>query len=192
MVANGEAGLDAFPERLRPYRYLLSPTLDTQRFDAAFLSAQLDARVQDLGSPAAALVEPLIPADPTLETLVLAERWQPANAPQRLHGVWFDQAGKQALLAVQTRAAGFDPTGQQQAVAAIRAAFAEARGGSTSSLSMTGPGAFSVEVGGRTQREAGRIGTLDTVLFALLLAVAYRSWTVEPPDGAGSWRSDDR
>ena len=24
-------GLDAFPERLRPYRYLLSPTLDTQR-----------------------------------------------------------------------------------------------------------------------------------------------------------------
>ncbi len=41
---------------------------------------------------------------------------------------------------------------------------------------MTGPGAFSVEVGGRTQREASRIGSLDTVLFVLLLALAYRSW----------------
>src|SRR5688500_19979091 len=34
LVANGgDAGLDAIPQRLRPYRYLLSPTLDTQPFD---------------------------------------------------------------------------------------------------------------------------------------------------------------
>ena len=177
LVANGDdAGLEAIPERLRPYRYLLSPTLDSEAFDADYLRAQLDARVQDLGSPAATLIEPLLPADPTLETLVLAENWQPETAPQRLHGVWFDAAGERALLAVQTKAAGFDPTGQQQAVAAIEAAFADARGDSASRLTMTGPGAFSVEVGGRTQREAGRIGTLDSVLFALLLALAYRSW----------------
>ena len=140
LVANGAAaGLDAIPGRLRPYRYLLSPTLDSQAFDADYLGAQLDARVQDLGSPAAAMIEPLVPADPTLETLVLAQSWQPANGPQRKHGVWFDAAGKQALLAVQTRAAGFDPTGQQLAVAAIEQAFAEARGDSTSQLTLTGP-----------------------------------------------------
>src|SRR3546814_11979330 len=28
LVANGDAGLDAIPENLRPYRYLLPPTLD--------------------------------------------------------------------------------------------------------------------------------------------------------------------
>ena len=50
-------------------------------------------RVQDLGSPTAGLIEPLLPADPTLEMLKLAERWQPASAPQRLHGVWFNRAG---------------------------------------------------------------------------------------------------
>jgi predicted exporter len=56
-VANGgEAGLDAIPERLRPYRYLLSPTLDSQRFDAGTLRDELQQRVQDLGSPAAALI----------------------------------------------------------------------------------------------------------------------------------------
>ena len=42
--------MEAFPERLRPYRYLLSPTLDTQRFDAAYLSDQLAARAAPASS----------------------------------------------------------------------------------------------------------------------------------------------
>lgn len=177
LVANGaDLGLDAIPERLRPYRYLLSPTLDTQSFDAAYLGEELQARVQDLGSPAAAMLEPLLPNDPTLETLKLAEAWQPANAPQRLHGVWFDRAGREALLALETRAAGFDPTGQQTAVDAIRAAFAQARGASKARLTLSGPGAFSVEIGGRTAREASLIGTIDSLVFVLLLWLAYRSW----------------
>lgn len=178
LVANGEGGLEAFPERLLPYRYLLSPTLDTHRFDAAYLGEQLQARVQDLGSPAAAFVEPLVPRDPTLETLALAEAWEPANAPQRLHGVWFDRAGREALLAVQTRAAGFDPTGQRDAVDAIRAAFDTARGTGQGTLDLTGPGAFSVEIAGRTEREASWIGLVDTIGLLLLLFVAYRNWKV--------------
>jgi predicted exporter len=67
LAANGDhAGLESVPERLRPYRYLLSPTLDTQPLDAAFLHDELQQRVQDLGSPAADLVEPLLPSDPSL------------------------------------------------------------------------------------------------------------------------------
>ena len=176
-VSNGDAGaLEAIPQRLRPYRYLLSPTLDTQAFDSAYLRSELDQRVQDLGSPAAALIEPLLASDPTLETLKLAESWQPANAPQRLHEVWFDRAGKQALLVAETKAAGFDPTAQEAAVGAVNAAFAKARGASKSKLTATGPGAFSVEIGGRTQREASLIGSIDTIGLVLLLWIAYRSW----------------
>ena len=94
LFANGSAGgLESIPERLRPYRYLLSDSFDDDALDADYLRAQLEARVQDLGSPAASLVEPLIGADPTLETLVLADAWQPATAPQHLYGVWFDRAG---------------------------------------------------------------------------------------------------
>ena len=176
LVSNGEAALDAIPERLRPYRYLLSPTLDTQPLDADYLREELALRVQDLGSPAASLIEPLLPSDPTLETLKLAETWQPANAPQRVHDVWFDRAGKRALLVVETRAAGFDPTGQETAVRAIETAFAEAKGNTRSRLEMTGPGAFSVEIGGRTEREASLIGTVDGIGLVLLLLIAYRSW----------------
>ena len=176
-VANGgDIGLDAIPEHLRPYRYLLSPTLDDGRFDADALRDELQQRVQDLGSPAAALIEPLLPADPTLETLKLAESWQPANAPQRLYDVWFDAKGKEALLAVQTVAPGFDPTGQQVAVNALQSAFAKAKGDSNSRMELSGPGAFSVEIGGRTQREASWIGSFDTIGLIVLLILAYRSW----------------
>lgn len=177
LVANGsESAADAIPAHLRPYRYLLAPTLDAQSFDRAFLAEELAQRVQDLGSPASGLIEPLLPSDPTLETLKLAESWQPADAPQRLHGVWFDRTGREALLAIETRAAGFDPKGQQQAVDAIRAASGDVRGGRNSRLTISGPGAFSVEIGGRTAREASWIGTIDSLIFVLLLWLAYRSW----------------
>ncbi|NUS37580.1 MAG: MMPL family transporter, partial [Lysobacter sp.] len=177
LVANGgNVGLDAIPARLRPYRYLLTDSFDAHPLDAAALRDALDARVQDLGSPAAGLVEPLLPSDPTLETLHLAERWVPANAPQRLHDVWFDRAGKEALLVAQTVAPGFDPNGQQQAVAEVQSAFDAVRGTAHTRMTLTGPGAFAVEISGRTQREAGWIGTVDTLSLIILLWVAYRSW----------------
>nr|WP_254459575.1 MMPL family transporter [Xanthomonas sacchari] len=179
LVANGaDAGLDAIPERLLPYRYLLSDSFDAKPLDTPTLRDALQARLQDLGSPAAAMVEPLLPRDPTLEVLHLAERLQPAGGPQQRDGVWFDRAGKDALLVAQTRAAGFDPTGQQRAVDAIHAAFAKVSAGTRSKLTLTGPGAFSVEIGGRTQNEAQWIGTLDTVGLIVLLLVAYRSWKI--------------
>ena len=65
-VANGgDANLDAIPESLRAYRYLLTPGFEAQPLDAAYLAGQLDERLQDLGSPVAAMIEPLFPSDPT-------------------------------------------------------------------------------------------------------------------------------
>jgi predicted exporter len=176
LVANGDADFSAIPERLRPYRYVLSPRAADGGLSRASLGDALAQRVADLGSPAASLVEPLIERDPTLEMLHLAERWQPAASPRSVDGVWFTRDGRSALLAVQTAAAGFDPTSQERAVAGIRAAFDAVRGASSSRLVLTGPGAFAVQVAGRTQREASLIGTLDSIAFALLLWIAYRSW----------------
>lgn len=177
MLANGgDTGLDAIPARLRPYRYLLSDRFDAAPLDEETLRRQLQQRVQDLGSPAAALIEPLLPADPTLETLHLAEAWQPSQAPQRQYGVWFDRSGRRALLVAETVAAGFDPDGQAAALAEIDAAFSGIAAGTGARIEATGPGAFSVEVGGRTRREAGWIGTIDSIALVLLLWIAYRSW----------------
>lgn len=83
LVANGtHVGLEAIPARLLPYRYLLTDSFDAAPLDAAQLKQALQLRLQDLGSPAAILVEPLLPRDPTLEVVHLAERLQPLVAPQ--------------------------------------------------------------------------------------------------------------
>lgn len=177
VVANGGmSGLDAIPERLRSYRYLLNGRPNA--LDADGLRVAFQDRLADLGSPAAALIEPLLGSDPTLETLALAEQWQPANAPQTIDGVWFDSAGKKALVLAQTRAAGFDPTSQERAVAAVRAAFESSNvaSGTRTQLTLTGPGAFAVEIGGRTAKEASLIGTVDGIALVILLILAYRSW----------------
>ncbi|WP_165394668.1 MMPL family transporter [Pseudoxanthomonas winnipegensis] len=179
MVANGDVSPgDAIPAKWLPYRFLLTDRYDAHPLDAATLHAELAERVQDLGSPAAEMIEPMLPRDPTLELLYVAQRLQPASTPQLIDGVWFDKAGKRALLVVETVAGGFDPSGQQQAVGGIRAAFEAVAKGSTSQLLLTGPGAFSVEISTRTQNETQWIGMLDTGGLILLLLIAYRSWKI--------------
>jgi len=174
-VANGEGSLEDIPERLLAYRYLLSPTLDDARFDTAFLSEQLHERLRDMASPAAGFLEPLLPRDPTLELLKLAESWQPATQPQLLYDVWFDAAGTEALLVAESRAAGFEPNGQRAAADALRHAFEQARTDATLALETSGPGTFSVLMKERTQAEARRLGTVATIGMVVLLLAAYRS-----------------
>jgi predicted exporter len=173
-VLNGAfdpASLD--PEWL-PYRYLLSPTLDHHALDAAYLSDQLQQRVEDLSSPAATLLKPILPRDPTLEILALAERWSPPKSPATRDGVWFSSDGE-ALLVAQTRGAGFDPAAQGTAIEALNAAFAALPGATNAHLEISGPGYFSVIVSAKTRAEADLIGAVSTVGFVLLLLLAYRS-----------------
>ena len=174
-VANGDSGTNVFPDELLAYRYLLAPTLDHTALDASYLSDQLRERLRDLSSPAAGMLEPWLPRDPTLELLELAETWQPARQPQLLNDVWFDGAGEQALLAVETVAAGFDPQAQREAADGLRAAFESARTDPSLQLTVSGPGAFSVLMKERTQGEAQWLGALATAGMVILLLVAYRS-----------------
>lgn len=174
-VLNGEQGPEDFDEALLPYRYLLSPTFDDTALDADYLYIELRARLQDLGSPAADLVEPWLPRDPTLELLRLAELWQPQNEPVRAFGVWFDDAGAQALLLLETAAAGFDPQGQQHALQVLRETSAAISGEAGVQLEISGPGAFSVLMRERTQSDAMRLSISASLLLLVLLAFAYRS-----------------
>jgi len=174
-VLNGSFDLGALDTSLLPYRYLLSPTLDTQPLDEAYLANQLQQRLDDLSSPAASLLKGLLPRDPTLEVLKLAESWAPAKSPEVREGVWFSSQNE-ALLLVQTVAAGFDPGAQQQAIDGIRHAFDALRGHAGAKLELSGPGYFSVVVGAQTRHQADWIGRISTVGFIALLLLAYRSF----------------
>lgn len=173
-VDNGESPLGDLPEPLMDWRYLLSPGMDGDGLGAPRLRRELQARVRDLLSPAAPLLEPLMTRDPTLEVVKLVEGWVPAAEPAQLDGVWFDEVRGRALLVVQPRAAPFDPDGQQAALEALRAAAAEAGIGAPTNLVVSGPGSFSALMKDRTQAEAQRLGTAATVGMLVLLAVAYR------------------
>lgn len=177
-VSNGETDLSAIPGSLLAYRYLLSPTLDDNRMDAAFLHAQLAERVRDLGSPAAGFLEPWLPRDPTLEILKLAESWLPEKQPQLQNGVWFDSTGREALLVAQTRVAAFDPSGQNAAQSSLERAFEASRTDPALKLESSGPGAFSVLMQRRTEAEAQMYGSVDTIGIIVLLLVAYRSFRI--------------
>jgi predicted exporter len=172
---NGSFDLGALDASLLPYRYLLSPTLDTQSLDEAYLADQLQQRLDDLSSPAAGLLKDLLPRDPTLEVLKLAELWAPAKSPELREGVWFSPQDE-ALLLVQTVAAGFDPGAQQQAIDGIRQAFQALPGSAGAKLDLSGPGYFSVVVGAQTRHQADWIGRVSTVGFIALLLLAYRSF----------------
>jgi predicted exporter len=173
-VLNGAFDPTALDPKWLPYRYLLSPTLDEHALDAAYLSDQLQQRVEDLSSPAATLLKPILPRDPTLEILALAERWSPPKPPATRDGVWFSADGE-ALLLAQTRGAGFDPAAQGAAIDGLNAAFAALPGATTAHLAISGPGYFSVLISAKTRGEADLIGAVSTVGFILLLLLAYRS-----------------
>jgi predicted exporter len=176
-VLNGSGDLTALDPTLLPYRYLLSPTLDEHAFDAAYLRDELQQRMQDLGSPAAEMLKELLPRDPTLETLKLAQRWTPRHAPASRDGVWFS-AHDEALLLVQTRAGGFDPQRQAAAIAALQSAFAALPDIGAARLSISGPGYIGVRIGAQTRREAERLSAFGTIGFIALLLLAYRSFGV--------------
>jgi len=173
-VINGAFDPASLDENLLPYRYLLSPTLDTHTLDATYLGEQLEQRIEDLASPAAALLKPLLPRDPTLETLVLAERWSPPKPPQTRDGVWFSSKGE-ALLLVETRGAGFDPAAQGEAIDALEQAFHALPSARAATLTISGPGYFTVLINAKTRGEADRIGAVSTIGFIVLLLLAYRS-----------------
>jgi len=173
-VLNGSFDLAALDPSLLPYRYLLSPTLDTQPLDEAYLSDQLQQRLDDLSSPAASLLKGLLPRDPTLEMLKLAQRWTPAKSPELREGVWFTPQ-HEALLLVQTTAAGFDPDAQQLAIDGIQHAFDALPGSASAKLEFSGPGYFSVVVGAQTRHQADWIGRISSVGFIVLMLLAYRS-----------------
>ncbi len=168
----------SIPAWVTEYRYLLTPARDGRPFDEAVLREALTERLQDLASPAAPLMETLIPADPTLEALAVLESWAPRGAPRNIGGAWFEAAGRRALLAIETAAGGFDPDGQGRAIAAIGEALDSMSLGDVVHLTVSGPGSFSALMKDRTQREATWFGSAATAALLVLLYIAYRRWRV--------------
>lgn len=186
-VSNGESGgMQRDQAFLFEHRYLLSPAVTPARFSVEGLRAALGDTLDLLASPAGLLTKSLLPRDPTGEIPLLLEEFSGdgssgANRPNMAGGVWTSRDGKRALLLAQTVAPGSDTDAQEQAVDAVRAAFAQAQQAATPGQAMqlvvTGPGVFAVQARETIKREVTRTSIISLVLMLTLLIVIYRSLT---------------
>ncbi len=181
-VTNGAA---ATSERDREFifahRYLLSASVNPQRFTVVGLRAAIRNSIDLLASPLGLLAQDLFVRDPTGETLqVLAELNRTAQ-PQSEDGVWVSRNRQRALLVAATRASGSDTDGQARAIEAIERAFAAAERtvmgahSATAQLTLSGPGVFAVRARATIEHEAIRLAVLGSLLVATLLFAVYRS-----------------
>jgi predicted exporter len=189
-VSNGESGgMQRDQAFLFEHRYLLSPAVTPARFSVEGLRAALGETLDLLASPAGLLTKSLLPRDPTGEIPLLLEEFSGdggsgANRPNVAGGVWASRDGKRALLLVQTVAPGSDTDAQEEAIGAVRAAFAQTQtqqaGGTPDQklqLVVTGPGVFAVQARETIKREVTRTSVISMVLMLTLLIVIYRSLT---------------
>ena len=140
-VENGEAsGFERDQAFLWSNRYLLSDRVEGGRFTGDALRRALQQDLADLGSSAGLLMQRTLAADPTGEMLHLIEQQLGGgDGPARHDGVWVSPDGGRALMLVRLRAAGSDIDGAQRALAAIRAAFAQAAAESLDHAAWAGP-----------------------------------------------------
>jgi predicted exporter len=180
-VNNGEAAADQRDrEFLFQHRYLLSESVGAERFSADGLNAAIKETIDNLASPAGLLFKSLLPRDPTGELLNIADQLSRAPAPQSRDGVWVSADGTRALAVAQTAASGSDNDAQSQAIDAIRAAFAAARGARQApadgvQLRLSGPGVFAVAARAKIERAAVRLSIASSILVVALLLAVYRS-----------------
>src|SRR5580704_980406 len=181
-VNNGEAAAGQRDrEFLFQHRYLLSETVNAQRFTAAGLSGAIRETIDNLASPAGLLFKSLLPRDPTGELLNIIDQLARSPAPESRDGVWVGSGGTRALAVAQTRASGSDTDAQAKAIDAIRAAFAAAAAelpraaAKIVQLRLSGPGVFAVAARAKIERAAVRLSIVSSILVVTLLLVVYRS-----------------
>lgn len=177
---NGEAiGIEADRSLLFSARYLLSPQVTAERFSAQGLRLAIQDSLDELGSSTGLLSKDLLARDPTGEMLALLEQLLPGSGPRMLHGHWFNAQGNRTLLLVETRAAGAEMDAQEQTIAHIREAFAQAQQttpqAARAQLLVSGPGVFAVASRDTIRSEATRLSLISTVLILGLLYAIYRS-----------------
>jgi predicted exporter len=180
-ASNGaQASAERDREFLFTHRYLLSAAVTPRRFSVAGLKAALEETLENLASPEGLILKPLVPHDPTGETLEIIDALARIPAPQSREGVWVSPDGARALLVAQTAASGSDTDAQEHALRSIRAAFNAAQlalGPAARGVELlsSGPGVFAVAARTGIVRAAVRLSIASGILVALILLGVYRS-----------------
>jgi predicted exporter len=156
------------------HRYQLSPAVDARRFGAEGLREAIDDTLSLLGTPAGAVIKPLLERDPTGEAQRIAESAVPSGGPQAQDGIWVSRDGQRALLMAHSHAEGGDLDAQAHAIAVIGDAFS-AVAASGLELQLSGAPKFAVDSRAQIQSETRTLAIAGTALMGSLLLIAFAS-----------------
>ncbi|MBC7732689.1 MAG: transporter, partial [Bacteriovorax sp.] len=158
------------------HRYLLSPAVDAQRFTVDGLRAGMADTLALLGTPAGAMVKPLLLRDPTGETLRMAEAMLPAQAPRVDGGVWVSRSAARAILLATTRADGADLDAQEAALQFVGRSFGKLDTTQDTHglrLVLSGAGTFAVASRTQIKSEVERLAIAGGVAIVGLMLAAF-------------------
>src|SRR6266853_992655 len=174
-VTNGAAEFTQGARELgMRHRYLLSPTVSTERFGEQSLARALREDLERLASLEGTAFKALIARDPTGELRSLAET-AGQGAPASRHGVWFSGDGARALVLVQTAASGMDAQRQQDAADAVMSAFRGIGTGPEYRVLVSGPGVFAARTRAAIEHDTRWLTGVAGSLVLLILVLVYRS-----------------
>ena len=174
-VNGDEASRERDQAVLLAERYVLSPAVTPAHFSAEGLHEAIARTITDLSGSAGLLLKALLPRDPTGELLRVLDLASGGNTPANADGVWASSDGQRALLITMTRAHGTDTDAQEQALDAIRAAFAAANTRGDLALRMSGTPVFSVDARAAIKSDIHRLSLLGSLGVFTLLLLVYRS-----------------
>ena len=176
-AANGTPRVDkADLDALREHRYVLNPPLQTSDLSAEALREKLTRALELLRTSFAAPVKRLLPSDPTLRTLDVAEHLAAFGARSGGNGPWESKDGARALIVALPRGETFDFATARRTLGLIDREFAEIAAGSDLRLERGGPGVIALDTRDRIKAEAQWLSAVSTVLVGALLLLAYRSF----------------
>ena len=180
LVDNGDGAIGSTDEEyIRLNRYLLSPAIAPEHFSTKSLQQALRQDLQLLSSGMEPLLKDGIAADPTGETLSIAQALAKGTQRSLTEGVWGSPDSARAFILAQTAAPGFDIDSQEKALTKIQAAFADARQsvGNNQEIRLltTGPGVFGVSTRTEMKHDISLYSSCAVAAIIGLLLVAYRS-----------------
>jgi predicted exporter len=175
LVSGGPPEADGPDERfLIAHRYLLSSVTTPEAFAAPALRADFQRLLAGLASSAAPLVEAFGLADPPGALPELAATWTGGSELRTVDGAWLAPERDRALILCRTRANGLDLAGEDDAAAAIDAAFQAAKPGAARLL-VSGPAIFARDAAGAIRADVRLLSIVSTLLVAGLLVWRFRS-----------------
>ena len=164
------------------YRFLLSPSITASDFTPLALREALVSRLKDFTSPFSAFKKEILRGDPTGEFTKTLAHWSSSSNPKTFRGVWVSSNNQWALLAAETKVAGFDLDAQQDLYNRLQEGWSRLMDSSenfrTLQMVSTGPAIFAVQSRQQLKAEAQWLSVGAVILVIPFIYFLYRSWRV--------------